>query len=264
MEGFVAFRQEWHYRDREDEIVRIVVIDDEKHLEKMNYYRDYPFVIKTVAAQIYDKELICDTINDFVSANEEDTSVLILSDDSALNEDIDANALANLIYVQDIINEKIRTIPDFDRESIDVIVEIINPKHHDVVNSYSVNNVVISNRYISKMITQIGEKEALFNFYTDILTYDSEDCDVYESKEVYIKKVSRFFNELPEPTTAEQFIRAVYNASVVEGLPDEKQNTAIVLGYVKPGGRMVLFSGDHANTKVKLDRKDKLIVFSNH
>ncbi len=264
MDGFVAFRQEWHYRDRDDEIVRIIVIDDEKHLEKMDHYKDYPFVIKTVSAQIYDKELICDTINEFVSANEEDTSILILSDDSALNEDIDANALANLIYVQDIINEKIKTIPDFDKESIDVIVEIINPKHHDVVNSYSVNNVVISNRYISKMITQIGEKEALFNFYTDILTYDSDNSDVFESKEVYIKKVSRFFDQVPEPATAEQFIRAVYNASVVEGLSEEQQNTAIVLGYVKPGGKMVLFSGDHANTKVKLDKKDKLIVFSNH
>lgn len=36
----------------------------------------------------------------------EDTSILILSDDSALNEDIDANALGNLVYVRDIINTK--------------------------------------------------------------------------------------------------------------------------------------------------------------
>lgn len=239
-------------------------MDDKTHLEKMDYYRKYPFVIDTVAAEIYDKDLICSTIDNFVSSNIEDTSVLILSDDSALNENIDANALANLVYVQDIINEKKKKIPNFDVESIDVIVEIIDPKHHDAVNNYSVNNVVISNRYISKMITQIGEKSALFDFYTDILTYDSGDTDVYESKEIYIKKVRRFFNEVPKPTTADKFIRAVYNAAVDDSIPLNKQNPSIVLGYVKPGARMVLFSGDQSNIEVNLDVNDKLIIFSNH
>lgn len=264
MRGFAAFRGEWNYRDGSGEILRIIVIDDEKNLEKMDYYKEYPFVIETVAASIYDKDLICSTIERFVSSNPEDTSVLILSDDAALNEDIDANALANLVYVQDIINTKKAADPNFDEESIDVIVEIIDPKHHDIVNSYSVNNVVISNRYISKMITQIGEKEALFNFYTDILTYDEDDSDGYQSKEIYTKKVSRFFDAVPEKCTAEQFIRAVYDASVDASLSEDQRNPTVALGYVKPGGRMVLFSGDQAETPVELDERDKLVVFSNH
>lgn len=264
MKGFESFSSEWGYADSDEQIVRIVVIDDKDHLEKMDYYKKYPFVINTVAAEIYDKDLICSTIDQFVSSNKEDTSVLILSDDSALNEDVDANALANLVYVQDIINDKKNSNPDFDVESIDVIVEIIDPKHYDVVSSYNVNNVVISNRYISKMITQIGEKEALFDFYTDILTYDDGDAELYESKEIYIKKVRRFFNEIPKSTTADQFIRAVYYASVDDSIPTEKQNPSIVLGYVKPGGKMVLFNGDQSLNNVELDEKDKLIIFSNH
>ncbi len=266
MKGFESFSGEWGYADSDEQIVRVVVVDDKAHLEKMDYYRKYPFVINTVAAEIYDKDLICSTIDSFVSSNKEDTSVLILSDDSALNEDIDANALANLVYVQDIINEKKKNIKNFDVESIDVIVEIIDPKHHDVVNSYSVNNVVISNRYISKMITQIGEKEALFDFYNDILVYDDsvDEHSSYNSKEIYIKKVKRYFDEIPEPATAEQLIRAVYNASVDDSIPEEKQNPAIVLGYVKPGGKMVLFSDDQRDIKVEFESSDKLIVFSNH
>lgn len=198
MRGFAAFRQEWGYRDSGEEILRIIVIDNEKSLEKFNRYRDYPFVIDTVAADIYDKELICSTIYEVASSNDEDTSILILSDDSALNEDIDANALTNLVYVQDIINKKIAENKNFDAESIDVIVEIIDPKHYDIVNSYSVNNVVISNRYISKMITQIGEKEALFEFYADILTYDTDVDSGFESKEIYTKKVGELFEEVPK------------------------------------------------------------------
>ncbi len=261
MAGFASFDNEW--RKNGEEIVRIVVIDDKQSLERMNYYRDYPFVIKTVEADIYDKDIICSTINDFISENEEDTSVLILSDDSALNEDIDANALASLIYVRDIITSKIEADPNFDVESIDVIVEIIDPKHHDIVNSYSVNNVVISNRYISKMITQISEFEALFDFYNDILSYDDENARNYDSKEVYIKKVRRYFDEIPEETTADQLVRAIYRAS----LDEERMgvaNPTIVLGYVKPGGTIKIFGGDLTQIKVKLEERDKLVLFSAH
>ena len=271
MKGFESFSSEWGYEDSDEHIAQVVVIDDQKHLEKMDYYNKYPFVIKKVAAEIYDKELICSTIEEFIKSNKEDTSVLILSDDSAANEDIDANALANLVYVQDIIYDKKDKDPNFDVESVDIIVEIIDPKHYDVVNSYSVNNVVISNRYISKMITQIGEKEALFDFYNDILTYDEFESEEdknkkkgYESKEIYIKKVRNYFTKVPETATAEEFVRAVYNASIDESLPPEKQNPAIVLGYVKPGGKMVLFYGNQSDIKVDLDIDDKLILFSNH
>ena len=261
MAGFEAFSNEW--KKDENEIVRIVVIDDKKNLEKMNYYKDYPFVIKTVEADVYDKDIICSAIEDFVSKFNEETSVLILSDDSVLNEDKDAKALANLVYVRDIIANKVTSDGSFDPESISVIVEIIDPKHHDIVNSYSVNNVVISNRYISKMITQISEFEALYDFYNDILSYDDGTSLEYNSKEVYVKKVRRYFDEVPKATTADQLIRAVYNASI-----DKERmgvvNPTIVLGYVKPGGKINIFGGDLTQIKVELDEKDKLVLFSAH
>lgn len=261
MAGFETFSSEW--KRSEEEIIRIIVIDDKKNLEKMNYYKDYPFVIETVEADVYDKELICTTIDNFVSSNEEDTSILILSDDSALNEDIDASALANLVYVRDIINRKVAENPQFDVESIDVIVEIIDPKHHDIVSSYSVNNVVISNRYISKMITQISEFEALFEFYNDILTYDESVEQSYESKEIYIKKVKRYFSSIPTPTTADQLVRAVYNASLDPSVTGFV-NPTVVIGYVKPGGTVKIFGGDLTKIPVKLEERDKLILFSAH
>ena len=264
MQGFCAFRDEWNYKNGQDEILQIVVIDDQQSLEKMKYYKEYPFVIKTVAASIYDEYLICSTIDEFVDSNEEDTSILILSDDSALDENIDANALANLVYVQDIITKKKTDNADFDVESIDIIVEIIDPKHYDIVSSYSVNNVVISNRYISKMITQIGEKEAIFDFYADILTYDEEDSKEYKSKEVYTKKVSTFFEQLPGECSEDEFIRAVWKSSIDSSIPIEQQNPTIALGYVKPGGQVRLFGSDQSYTKMKLESRDKVIVFANH
>ncbi len=259
MMGFSAFTNEWGTKNG-DGILSVVVIDEAKNLEKMDYYRSYPFVSEIIEAEIYDREKICDAISRTISQNEGETSILILSDDSVINEDIDSNALANLVYVQDIINEKCESDPDFERESVDVIVEIIDPKHHDIVHSYSVNNVVISNRYISKMVTQIGEKEAMYDFYTDILTYDSKDVSEYESKEVYSKKVTRFFKELPPACTAEELIRAVYRASCEsEGIAP-----TVVIGYSKPNGETVLFEGNQSKITVELGEHDKIIVFSAH
>ena len=181
MDGFASFLSEWSYKDSDDLLLSIVVIDDEKSLEKMGYYKEYPFVIKTVAAELFEKDLICDSINEFLELNAEDVSVLILSDDLVTGDEVDAGMFANLVYVQDIIRDKVEADPDFDVGSIDVIAEINDPKHHDVVSSYSVKNVVISNRFISKMITQIGEKDAIFDFYQDILEYDDDSKDGYDS-----------------------------------------------------------------------------------
>lgn len=255
MDGFNAFRNEWNRE--EEEILNVIVIDDKKNLEKRDYYKNYPYISKTIEAEIFEGDVIKKAITEFVDANELDTSILILSDDAVLSEDIDANALTYLIYVQDVIKEHEQRIPDFDRESIDVIVEIVNPKNYDVVHSYSVNNVIISNRYISKMVTQISRKESLYEFYKDILTYDDENATEYESEELYVKKVRRFFDAIPAECTAEELIRSVYDAT-----PED--NKSIVVGYVKPGAKMVLFAGDQKNIKVKLEDRDKLIIFSNH
>lgn len=256
MDGFNAFRAEWNRKDG-SEILNVIVIDDKKSLEKRDYYKSYPYVRRTIEADIYDDEIIKDSIRSFLNQNAQDTSVLILSDDSVPGEDIDANVLTYLIYVQDIILECIAKDPDFDRESIDVIVEIINPKNYDVVHNYSVNNVIMSNRYISKMVTQISKKEALYEFYKDILTYDAEDVSEYESEELYIKKVSRFFDEIPGPSTAAELIRAVYDAT-------PENNKALVLGYTAPDSKMVLFTGKQENIPVELTEENKLIIYSNH
>ena len=256
MRGFESFMAEW------GDILRVFVIDDQKSLDRMENYAQYPFV-QTISANIYDRYKICSNIESIVSSNDEDTSILILSDDSVCGDDVDENALANLVYVQDIINTKRKQNPDFDEGSIDVIVEIIDPKHHDVVENYSVNNVVISNRYVSKMLTQLAEKENIYDFYSDILTYDTSDGK-FESKEVYAKKVSSLFTELPGPCTADELVRAVYDASTKGERAQTLNNPVIVLGYVAGDGRVKLFAGDLRNINITLTERDKLVVYCAH
>jgi hypothetical protein len=258
MEGFNSFRAEWNCPDG-SEILSILVLDDKDNLEKVNYSR-YPYVREAIAADVYDQEQVYQQINRIISASRKmgrELSVLILSDDNVVDEDQDSTALTYLIYMQDIMNELQRTDPTFDPQSVDVVVEILNPQNVDVVQDYSNSNTVISNRYISKLITQVGEKEALFYFFNDILTYDQPDAEDYVSTELYIKSVRDFFLEVPAPTTAAELIRAVYAAG-------PENNKTVVLGYVDAAGEMHLFSGDQTQIPVALTQRDKLIVFSNH
>lgn len=257
MDGFNAFRGE--HKTSDSEILNITVIDDPKNLERFGYYREYPYVTRIVEADIFDADKIKRSINEAIDAFEDDTSLLILSDDYTSAEDLDSAALTYLIYVQDIVRQRLASDPDFRREKVDVIVEILNPKNYDVVHNYSADNVVISNRYISKMVTQIGRKQALFEFYSDILTYDDAGTAAYRSKELYIKDVEPFFMPgcIPGRCTAAELIRAIYDAS-----PEE--NKVVLLGYARLTGEMVLFTGDQDDIEVELTSKDKLIVFCNH
>jgi hypothetical protein len=239
------------------------VVDDKENLEKMNHYKEYSFVTETVEADFREKELLCSTIERYIDAHNGDISILILSDDGVANENIDAGVLTNLVYVRDILDKKAKENPKFDAKKIDVIVEIINPKHHDVVNSYSVKNVVISNKYISKMVTQISEMEDLYDFYNDILSYDEDGSTSYSSKEVYVKKVYRYFDEVPALTTADKFVRALYEESI-NTEKFEEANPTIALGYVDANGKVTIFNGDLSQIPVALTEKDKLILFSFH
>lgn len=256
MEGFNAFRAEWNRKDEVD-ILNILVIDDQRSLENLNYYREYTYVNKVVEAEIYDTDLIKDTINQFIDQNVEDTSILVLSDDMVKEKDVDAFALTNLIYIQDIIYTRLKENPEFDTDTIDVIVEILNPKNYDVVHSYNIDNIVISNRYISKMVTQIGQKIELYEFYEDILTYDTEGCEGYESKEVYIKPVKGFLYGVPPKCKVRDLIYAVYECS-----PED--NKSYLMGVARHGGTIELFCGDKSDEWIELLDTDKLIIYSNH
>ena len=264
LDGYMSYRNEWNFINQEQieenysyEILNIFIIDSEQSLKEHDYYKSYPFV--TVhSADIFDREMITDMINSFVDITEDDTSILILSDDHVAREDLDASALIYLIYVYDIIRSRIAKDPEFDTSRIDVIVEIQDPKNYDIVSNYSINNIVISNRYISKMIGQISAKDAIYYFYEDILTYDDANNIDFSSNELYIKTVGEFLKTWPEECTASQLIRAVYDRT-------PENNKSIVLGYVpRDTEKVVLFYGHQEDYIVRLTPKDKLVIFSNH
>lgn len=255
MHGFDAFRNEWNYAD-ERELLNVVVIDDEVSLKKKNYYCDYPYVSQVIAAEIYDKQVVYDTIKGFSDRCEGDITVLILSDDLVPNENIDEEPLTYLMYMDDMLQKRKKVDSSFDIDRYDIIVEILNPQNFEAIQSYNPSHVVISNQYISHMITQIGEHEAIATFYNDILTFDEINKEGYYSKELYLKEAERFFVTIPEECTAHELIHAVFVAG-----PED--NKSMLMGYIHEG-KYQLFVGENADRRVKLEEGDKLILYSNH
>ncbi len=311
VEGFASYMSEWQ---SSGETLTITVIDDSESLKKKDEYDELikkanidpdKFIARSYATDRTEegeedgetqRRRVAAEIRRIIDAVDTDTSVLILSDDNVPAGDIDSDALTNLVYIQDIIKAKKAEDKNFNEESIDVIVEIIDPKHYDVVENYGKNNVVISNRYISKMITQISSDFPLYSFYEDILKYDDIVSDPEDkstnpaetneatsgetdnednktdkpqklkSKEIYLKEADRFFlkGHIPPKCLPGELIRAVWTQSTDPSVFKDQINPTLVLGYYRAREGMTLFAGEKMREPVELRAADKLIVYSLH
>ena len=261
MDGYENFCSEWT-NEKHPQIVHVTVVDDEEKLQRENFYSQYKFVENCVPARIIERDKIADIIKDFVYEHPDNSSILILSDDTVPDDDIDAKMMTFLIYAKDVIN-RARVNKRNVNFNVDIIAEVMDPRHVDLVRSYDVDNVVISNRYISKMVTQISEDFARYNLYADIMDYDDMETAVYDGIEIYIKKAGEYFSELPPKNTpVDTVIRSVYEAS--RRFWGSEMDFAMLLGYIDTRGKVTLFGGARDQQTVTLTAEDKLIVFSNH
>ncbi|WP_407385776.1 hypothetical protein [Ruminococcus sp.] len=237
--------------------LKVTVIDDGDSIRRMDDYRRYSFVEEVAELDIFHMNRTFETIQRLLFDTTEETSILILSDDTELDENADSTALMYLVYIQDAIKEMLRKNPGYDKRRVKTIVEITDPRHYDIVKGYDMADAVISNRFTGNIITQIGEKESIYDFYKDLLRYTS-DQPGGQSRKPQLQKVSTFFRETPPPCTAYDLVRAVFEASVSSA----EVNPALVLGTIKADGETVIFSGDLSDINVSLEAEDKVIVYT--
>ncbi len=253
MEGFDSIRHELELMG-EPNAITVIMVDDAESLESHDCYRSFPYV-STIAADIYDEDYINRRMDELSRKEAEDTTILILSDDTAASEDVDANALTFLIYIQEQIRRRQAEDPDFDRSRLALIVEVLNPKNEDIVRSYGADRVIVSSRYLSRMIAQFSLGEAVLELYEDMLSSCISNGESL-SKELYIKSAEDFFEKLPGKCTAYELIRAVL-ASGDEG------SKSVLIGYIRGGREYIFFNGDQRKIDIELRHDDLLILFGN-
>lgn len=229
----MVFKTDSRYKDRHLVVIGrnnklSYILDSIQYYERENNTKVYVTIIEEISVKDIFKAL---------EKLEQIDTILILSDDALEVKDYDSDVLITLLLTQDIVS----------KHKAEVVIELLNPKHYDIAKCYNVTNTIISNEYISRIITQLSKNRSLYPLYMDLLTYDAEDAQE-ETYEVYAYKAADIF-EGPYPKhfiSAAQLIYACYQSSNQE---------FVVIGLYQNATKTI-FKGD-------LDVKQDMVIEPN-
>ena len=195
-------------------------------------------------------------VAEFVKNTEKNITFVLLSDDTVDVSRLDDEMFATLIRTREMIKGLEQTVEGFDSNRISVVTEILNPKHYDVVKSYGVDNVIISNRYTSRMVTQFAFKSSLFEFYKRMGSSFSAFGMNSGGADVNVFYAGDILKDVPKgEVTAFSLIRQIFNASKRSG------NPLVLVGVINEEGKLLVFKGDQRDIKLKISEKTKLVFF---
>jgi ion channel POLLUX/CASTOR len=167
-------------------------------------------------------------------------TILLLSDDSLPEDRLDSNVLFALLLLKEVTKER----------KIKVIVEILNQRHQEIPQRYDVENVIVSTKYVSHMITQISDDRNLFPLFKDLLTYDETEADA--SCEIYTYDLREVFPEqLP--------LRFASIADCIYSVYASSSEKMVPIGLIKKEV-VSLWKGNLEETPLILEKGDRLIV----
>lgn len=261
---YMIYSFEAYIRNYGEDKLKIYFVDTEEHLEQVPECSSFEKVLIQDRYNVMEIRKVLKSF-DLTEIN----TIVILSDDTVSQVQYDSGALISLID----INRELETIDKNKRP--EVIVEILNPKNHEIVQQYNIDNVIVSNRYISSMMALLGDDDSVFELIYDILTFDKELDDFGQtyankddSKELYVKRCGDYFESSPIPYfhSPAELIRAVFYASnkqhVVVGViyadesKNQKQMDFFDRSYIFPSNL------DNEERGVRLKEDDRLIIFS--
>lgn len=229
----IEFKTDSRYKDRHLVVIGrnnklSYILDSIQYYERENNTKVYVTIIEEISVKDIFKAL---------EKLEQIDTILILSDDALEVKDYDSDVLITLLLTQDIVS----------KHKAEVVIELLNPKHYDIAKCYNVTNTIISNEYISRIITQLSKNRSLYPLYMDLLTYDADDAQE-ETYEVYAYKANDIFKG-PFPkhfTSAAELIYACYQSSNQE---------FVVIGLYQNATKTI-FKGD-------LDVKHDMVIEPN-
>ena len=195
---------------------------------------------------------------DFLKKAKHEVTLVLLSNNEKSVEHADDETIASLVRVRELQSVIAKNNPEINVNNIKIVVEILDPKHHDIIKSFNVHNVIISNRLTSKMITQFAFESTLFDLYLNMLVKNddlSQGRKMDINSDMYTLKVSECFKEIPEDITAYDLIRSVFESSI------KGDKYVIVIGTIDENGVITLFDKDQMEIKPKLTKDTKLILY---
>ncbi len=175
-----------------------------------------------------------ETINKSVKNIKKIDSILILSDDDIKKEDYDSDVLLTLLMIQDVAK----------LHNADIIIELLDPKNYEIAQNYNIRNTIISNKYVSRIMTQLSKSCELYYLFLDLLTYDANEGEE-KTYELYAFNACEFIKDKLPMTFDSQ-------SELISGCYFSSGGEYIVIG-LSSKGKTRIFKGD-------LDRAEKLTI----
>ena len=234
----------------------ILIIDSKRYIPANLTLKNCD--IQEVYTTSDDPTKIYEAFVNFLKNAKHDVTLVLLSNNEKSIDHADDETIASLVRVRELQSIILKNNPEININNIKVVVEILDPKHHDIVKSFNVHNVIISNRLTSKMITQFAFESTLFDLYLDMLV-KSEDLSQQKrmdiNSDMYTLKATECFKEIPQDITAFDLIRSVFEASIKDG------KYIIVIGIIDENGVITLFDKNQKEIKPKITKETKLILY---
>ena len=214
--------------------------------------------VKEIYTKSVDPTEVYTEFVDFLKKAKHDVTLVLLSNNEKSVDHADDETIASLVRVRELQSVIAKNNPEINVNNIKIVVEILDPKHHDIIKSFNVHNVIISNRLTSKMITQFAFESTLFDLYLNMLVKNddlSQGRKMDINSDMYTLKVSECFKEIPEDITAYDLIRSVFESSI------KGDKYVIVIGTIDENGVITLFDKNQMEIKPKLTKDTKLILY---
>lgn len=223
----------------------------DKHILIFGKNRKLPFILDSI--KLYELEnkthidvLLIDSNDskDIEKTTEKMTCIdhiLILSEDDLDREQYDSDVLVTLLKTQSLAKK-------FNAE---IIIELLDPRHFDIAQSYNVKNTIISNEYISRLMTQLSKNRMLYDLFIDLLTYDSEHSEE-ESYEVYAYQAKHVI-EIELPLSFNSVAEAIYSFYM------SGNQEYIFIGLMRDS-KLRLFKGDFDQKEILTIEPDDYLV----
>jgi hypothetical protein len=110
-------------------------------------------------------------------------TILLLSDEMAHDEAMDANIINQLIYIESNLKNK----------NIDIIVELLDPKNETIIKGFNINNTIISNKVISLLLSKLALFQETSIFYENLLSIAPNRSNE-DNQSILIEKISNLID----------------------------------------------------------------------
>jgi hypothetical protein len=183
-----------------------------------------------------------DEMIDKVNALKKPATIVLLSDDTASQDSLDATVIDTLIYLQGHL----------ERQDVNVIVELLDPRNDHIVKDFKIQNTIISNKIISLLLSKLALFSDTAAFYENLLTIAPGESGEDDQAIIIRKAESLFKDKLPlDFASKKELIRSVYEAFKGKIMP---------LGYFR-GGILEMYEGDLLEQKqIVVEAEDELVL----